>query len=100
MCSGTRLAIARLWHESNSFNPIPVRLAQFRSREWIKGTPAADRYAQTATEMGAAHAFLRMRPDWDGHFLRCTSAPPGGPVAQTDLDTIIGEIVADLASQP
>ncbi len=93
-----RLAIARLWHESNSFNPVPVRLAQFRKREWVKGTPAAECYAETATEMGAAHAFLRMRPGWEAHFLRCTSAPPGGPVAQDDLDTIIDEIEADLQS--
>ena len=96
----TRLAIARLWHESNSFNPVPVRLAQFRAREWIKGTQEAEDYAATATEMGAVLAFLQARPDWDGHFLRCTSAPPGGHVAQADLDTIIDEIVADLEAQP
>ncbi|MCC5986527.1 MAG: M81 family metallopeptidase [Pararhodobacter sp.] len=98
--SRTRLAIARLWHESNSFNPVPVRLAQFRNREWIKGTATAECYGQTTTEMGAAHAFLRMRPTWEGHFLRCTSAPPGGPVVQDDLDTIIDEIVTDIQAQP
>lgn len=95
----TRLAIARLWHESNSFNPVPVTRAKFQAREWVKGAKEAARYESTATEMGAALAFLRARPDWEGHFLRCTSAPPGGPVAQADLDAIHDEIVADLEAQ-
>jgi microcystin degradation protein MlrC len=95
-----RLAVARLWHEGNSFNPVPVRLAQFQAREWIRGDVAMDLYKGTATEMAAVVDFLRSRPEWDGQFLRCTSAPPGGPVAQADLDTICEEILQDLTNGP
>jgi microcystin degradation protein MlrC len=95
-----RLAVARLWHEGNSFNPVPVRLAQFQAREWTRGDAAVDLYKGTATEMAAVIDFLRSRPEWDGQFLRCTSAPPGGPVAQADLDPICEEILEDLAAGP
>jgi len=29
-----RIAVARLWHEGNSFTPVATRLADFRQREW------------------------------------------------------------------
>lgn len=93
-----RLAVARLWYEANSFNPVPGTLAAFQAREWLRGEAAFAQYAGTATEMGAAVDFLRARPDWQGQFLRCTSAVPGGVVAQVDLDAIIEEIVAGVAA--
>lgn len=98
MSGRIRLAIARLWYEGNSFNPVPVRLAHFRAREWVCGAEAESFYAGTATEMGGVLGFLADRPDWDGRFLRCASASPGGPVVQEDLDTILDEIVDGVAS--
>jgi microcystin degradation protein MlrC len=95
---GTRLAVARLWYEGSSFNPVLTRLQQFRAREWVKGGEAAASFAGTATEMGAVDDFARAHPDWQVVYLRCTSAPPGGPVAQHDLDDICDEIVHDLAT--
>jgi microcystin degradation protein MlrC len=95
-----RLAVARLWHEGNSFNPVPVRLAQFQAREWTRGDVAMDLYKGTATELAAVIDFVQSRPEWDGRFLRCTSAPPGGPVAQADLDAICDEILQDLTAGP
>ena len=38
----TRIAVARLWHEGNSFTPILTRLADFERREWRKGADVAD----------------------------------------------------------
>ena len=99
MAGRLRLAVARLWHEGNSFNPVPVRLAQFQAREWTRGDDAMDLYKGTATELAAVIDFLQSRPDWDGQFLRCTSAPPGGPVAQADLDAICEEILQDLTAR-
>lgn len=88
-----RLALARLWHEANAFSPLPTTISQFQRREWHKGADAIQAYRGTATEMGGAVAFLDANPHWVGSFLRCTSAPPGGPVVQQDLDAIISEII-------
>ncbi|KPQ06627.1 MAG: hypothetical protein HLUCCA12_10095 [Rhodobacteraceae bacterium HLUCCA12] len=93
-----RLAVARLWYEANSFNPIPRTLRDFAAREWVTGPQARALYAGTATEMGAVVAFERGTPGWQVDYLRCTSAPPGGPVEQADLDRIHDEIVAGIAA--
>ena len=94
-----RLAIARLWHEANAFSPVPTGLESFRRREWEAGPAARAAYRGTATEMGGTVAFLDARPDWQGVFLRCTSAPPGGLVEQAALDAIHDEIVEGLARE-
>jgi microcystin degradation protein MlrC len=39
-----RIAIARLWHEGNSFTPVATRLADFRQREWHSGEAVPDCY--------------------------------------------------------
>ncbi|MCC5970094.1 MAG: M81 family metallopeptidase [Pararhodobacter sp.] len=95
-----RLAVARLWYEANSFNPLAQRLSAFEAREWVKGAPATALYAGTATEMGAVVAFAQQNPGWQIEYLRCTSAPPGGPVEQADLDRIIAEIVEGVSAGP
>ena len=100
MSTVRRLAIARLWHEANAFSPLTTRLDLFRQREWQAGPEAREAYRGTATEMGGTVAFLDERRNWEGVFLRCTSAPPGGPVEQGALDAIIGEIVAGLGEGP
>src|SRR3546814_20541006 len=86
-----RLAVARLWHEGNSFSPVPTPLAAFRGREWVSGDVARDFYRETATEIGAAVAFAEANPDWQVDFLLCAPAPPGGPVVEADFDLIRDE---------
>ena len=95
-----RIAVARIWQEANTFNPIPATLADFRLREWVTGdqVPAAAR--GTATELGGLMRFLDDRPEWQVTFSRCTSAPPGGPVEQPALEAITAEILADLGNGP
>jgi microcystin degradation protein MlrC len=87
-----RLAIARFWHEGNSFSPVPTTEADFRG-EWHIGPAAAEAYRGTATEGGGAVAFLEAHPEWEGVFLRMTGATPAGPVTRAAFEAITGEIV-------
>jgi len=88
-----RIAVARLWHEGNSFTPVRTRLADFRRREWHTGPAVAGFYAGSRTELGAAVDFFdedrSLTPIW----LRCAAAGPGGPVEEADLQVILAEIV-------
>lgn len=95
-----RIAIARLWHEGNSFTPVPTTLEAFQNREWCQGDEAPAFYRGTATEIGAAVEFVATHGDWDATFLRCAAAPPGGPVADADFDTVAGDILAGLERGP
>ncbi|MDH5556279.1 MAG: M81 family metallopeptidase, partial [Alphaproteobacteria bacterium] len=75
-----RLAILRFSHEGNSFSPVMTGREAFEQSEWHKGEAAREIYRGTRMEMGAAVDFLDARQDWEGEFLRCAAAPPGGPV--------------------
>ncbi len=88
-----RIAIARLWHEGNSFTPVLTRLADFRQREWAEGAGAAEFYRGSRTEIGAAVNFFGANRALTPIYLRCTGAGPGGPVEEADLKRIFGEIV-------
>ena len=88
-----RIAIARLWHEGNSFTPVPTRLADFRQREWAEGASVPEFYSGTRTEIGAAVDFFRANRALTPVYLRCAAAPPGGPVEEVDLQRIFNEIV-------
>jgi microcystin degradation protein MlrC len=92
MTTKKRLAVARLWHEGNSFSPLPTTLADFERREWFEGGAHLARYRGTGTELGAVAAFIDAHPGWDVQVLRCASAPPGGPVE----DALYERIVADM----
>jgi microcystin degradation protein MlrC len=94
----TRIAIARLWHEGNSFTPVLTRLADFQRREWHAGADAADVYRGTRTEIGAAVDFFSADRALTPIYLRCAAAGPGGAVEETDLHAIIDEIVAGVRS--
>lgn len=89
----TRIAIARLWHEGNSFTPVHTRLADFRRREWSSGADAELFYRGTRTELGAAVDFFAARRGLTPIYLRCAAAGPGGAVEESDLRRIIDEIV-------
>lgn len=91
-----RLAVARLWHEGNSFSPLPTVLADFERREWFEGTQQLARYRGTGTELGAVAAFADAQPDWRVTLLRCASAPPGGPVEDALYDRIVADMLHGL----
>jgi len=89
----TRIAIARLWHEGNSFTPVHTRLADFRQREWSSGADAEVFYRGTRTEIGAAVDFFAAHRELTPIYLRCAAAGPGGAVEEADVQQIIREIV-------
>jgi microcystin degradation protein MlrC len=76
------LAVARLWHEGNSFSPMRTGAEEFRQREWVEPIQARAHYAGTATEMGGLFDFLDRNPDWEAELLLAAAAPPGGPVEE------------------
>ena len=92
-----RLAVARLWHEGNSFCPDATTLEDFRQREWVAGDAALAHYRGTATEIGAVVDFLDGNTAWRGTILRCAAASPAGPLPGNDFAAIRDEIVAGLA---
>jgi microcystin degradation protein MlrC len=89
----SRIAVARLWHEGNSFTPVATRLEHFRQREWRAGEEAAQFYRGTRTEIGATVDFFAANPDLTPIYLRCAAAGPGGAVEEADLQRIVAEIV-------
>lgn len=91
-----RLAVARLWHEGNSFTPLPTVLADFERREWFEGARNLARYRGTGTELGAVAAFIDSHPDWEVTVLRCASAPPGGPVEDALYERIVAGMLRGL----
>jgi microcystin degradation protein MlrC len=93
----TRLAIARLWHEGNSFSPVPTGIEAFEASEWTAGEAARAVYRGTRTEIGGALDFLDENPAWQATFLRMAAAIPGGPVPRALFDRICAEIVGGLS---
>lgn len=96
MIAKKRLAVARLWHEGNSFSPLPTTQADFERREWFEGAGPLARYRGTGTELGAVAAFIDANPDWEVQVLRCASAPPGGPVEDVLFERIIADMLRGL----
>jgi len=89
-----KIAIARLWHEGNSFAPTTVGMAEFEAREWMRGDEVPAAMTGTATEPGGAIAWARAR-DATLAFSRCAAAEPGGPVEQSVIDAFTAEVLAD-----
>src|SRR5207249_1832702 len=98
---GSRIAIARLWHEGNSFTPVATRLADFHQREWHSAGAAAEFYRGTRTEIGAAVDFFARNNALTPTYLRCAGAGPGGAVEEADLRQMLREIADGVrAAQP
>ena len=71
-----RIAVARIWHEGNSFTPVLTRLADFKAREWARGDEVRRVYGGTRTEIGAALDFFAGNRALTPVFLRM-AAPHG-----------------------
>ncbi len=91
-----KIAVARFWHEGNSFAPTTIGPAEFRAREWLRRDEVPAAMRGTATEPGGAL-------DWaeaNGAtliFSRCGAVEPGGPVEQPVIDAWSEEVLSDPA---
>ncbi|MDJ0388686.1 M81 family metallopeptidase [Roseomonas sp. E05] len=94
----TRLAVARLWHEGNSFSPVPTGFEDFEASEWVAGEAAREVYRGTETEVGGVLDFLDAHPDWEAVFLRQAAAMPGGILKREVFERFCAEVLEGLAS--
>ncbi|MBO1073789.1 M81 family metallopeptidase [Roseomonas marmotae] len=92
----TRLAIARLWHEGNSFSPVPTEMEDFLASEWVAGKAAREVYGDTETEIGGALDFLSAHPGWEAVFLRQAAAMPSGLMRREVFEQVCAEITGGL----
>src|SRR4051794_19910297 len=87
-----------VWHETNTFSPIPTDLDAFRRFLFIEGDAIAPALAGTNTEIGgmieaAEHAFDVVPACWAG-------AVPSGLVQRSALGDITARLVASAAPTP
>ncbi len=94
-----RLAVARLWFCSNSFNPRRTRLADPHQHKWIEGASALTQSGAPCPEFDGLSAFLSARPDWDVVMLRRAAGPPGGPLAAEGLGGWLADVEAALRTR-
>jgi microcystin degradation protein MlrC len=88
-----RIAIGQLWQETNTFNPLPTRFADFEAFGVFEGDELIERMART-NELGGFIQSLREwpeRPQIVG--LARFAAWPGGPLVAPDADGLIWRMV-------
>lgn len=90
-----RVLLAEIMHESNSFNRIPTRRADFDSRYFWQDATVAEELAGTNTEMCGLLSSAR-RFGWRVSHPLAASASPSGPMATADWQTIQDLILAPL----
>jgi microcystin degradation protein MlrC len=93
-----RLAVARLWHEGNSFSPLRTGPEDFRAREWVESSQVPQFYRDTATEMGALVDFLDRNSHFEATVVLAAAAPPGGPVTD-DLFASFQSVILSIGTQ-
>jgi microcystin degradation protein MlrC len=94
------IAIARFGHEGNSFASVLASLPEFKVCEWAVGeSEVLARYGGTNTEIGGAIEFMRSRPEWTAHYLRCAWATPSGEMESETFELILAELLQGLAGR-
>ena len=84
-----RLAVARLYCCSNSFNPVRTRLRD------VRADPSG---AGALRQSAALAAFLAARPDWHASVLADSAAPSGGPLPAEAFAAWLAEVEARLGA--
>lgn len=90
-----KIAVARLWHEGNSFAPTTVGMPEFEAREWLRGDEVTELLSGTATEPGGALDWVARSPSYELVFSRFASAAPGGPIEQSVVNQFLEEVLYD-----
>jgi microcystin degradation protein MlrC len=91
--------VAGVWHESNTFSPLPADLQRFRDYQWLEEQAMFAALAGTNTEIGgmygaAAECGFRLHP---GLY---AAAIPSGPVTREAFEAIAQSIVVALRTLP
>lgn len=88
-----RILVCGLWHETNSFSPIPTDLDAFRAFVYVTGDTVLERHEQTNTEIGG---FMR---EAERH--RMTLVPalyagavPSGTIVCSAFEALLDETIA------
>lgn len=93
-----RLLLATMSHETNTFSPVPTKLARFcrDGTTLLKGQAAIDFYRDTGTCMGG---YLAVAAGAGAEVVVpvCASAPPSGKVDSEAYETFCGLIVDAVA---
>lgn len=92
--SAPRILIGAILHETNTFNRVPTRLADFEGR-YLARDPATIRakLADTATEMGG-FITAAARHGWDADLAVAAAAGPSGPLAGADWQALQAPLLA------
>jgi len=89
-----RVAVGELWHETNSFSPVPTAGDDFRQHS---GAAVIDRYADTGTEIGGfVEAAGAAADDVELVPLAAARAVPGGPVEGAFFEAFADRLLAGL----
>jgi microcystin degradation protein MlrC len=91
--------LAGVWHESNTFSPLPADLQRFRDYQWLEGEVMLAALAGTNTEIGGMHGAAR-ECDFCLHPGLYAAAIPSGPVTRQAFETIAQRIVDALRALP
>lgn len=97
--AGPRVVIGGIWHETNSFSPVPTDLDDFRRFLFVEGEAMAAVLAGTNTEIGGmleaagAAGFVPVPACWAG-------AVPSGMVRRAALDHMADRLVAAVTPPP
>jgi microcystin degradation protein MlrC len=89
-----RILVGGIWHETNSFSPIPTDLAAFRAFQYLEGDALFDELRGTNCEIGG---MLAAAPRHDLELIPSVhaGAVPSGIVTRAALDAVVGRLVAD-----
>ena len=90
-----RVLVGGIWHETNSFSPVPTDLAAFRRYLFLEGEAVISGSRGTNTEIGgmiaaAPGAGLELVPSI------YIGAAPSGLVSREVIDLLIGRLKADI----
>jgi microcystin degradation protein MlrC len=91
--------VAGVWHESNTFSPLPADLQRFRDYQWLEGDAMLRALAGTNTGIGGVQSAAR-ECEFRLHPGLCAAAIPSGPVTREAFEAITQHIVQALLAMP
>jgi microcystin degradation protein MlrC len=91
----SRIAVAALMQETNSFSPLPTTLAMFENSYFLRGEEILTGFTGARVEVAGFLSVLRQSGAVAVPLI-CAHAVAGGAVTRPCFDTLVGEIEARL----